>query len=451
MITITAIYARQILDSRGNPTVEVDVRLSDGTLGRAAVPSGASTGTHESLELRDHDPKFCGGKSVLRAIAAIRDRITPALLGADVTDQSTIDRRMVELDGTENRRNLGANAILGISMAVAQAAAIALGKPLFRYIASLCERLDSPDCSGGDTFGKPSIPIPMVNVLNGGRHAANGISVQEFMIVPMGFDTFRDRLWATTDVFHALKEVLRERGELTGVGDEGGFAPRLSGSEAALDRLSLAVERAGYRPGEQMAFALDCAASEFCDPRTGRYVFDGQESDVTELIDRWENWCDRYPILSIEDGCAEDDMDGWKDLTRRFRGRAQTDGKGAVALVGDDLFVTSPVRLRRGIEEGIADAILIKLNQIGTVTETLETMSLARRHGYRTIVSHRSGETEDTFIADFAVGTGAGWIKTGSVSRGERTCKYNQLLRIGELFGSESGRPSGRCDPGDGS
>ena len=409
MTTIVEVRAREVLDSRGNPTVEAEVELESGVRGWARVPSGASTGTHEALELRDGGPRY-GGKGVLRAVAHVNDRIAPEIVGMDALDQSGIDRAMIELDGTPNKAALGANAILAVSMATARAAAQALGLPLWRYL--------------GGVYGSV-LPVPLMNVINGGVHADNDLDVQEFMLVPLGFSRFSEALRAGVETFHALKKVLKERGYATNVGDEGGFAPALTSDEEALELLLLAIEKAGYRPGKEIALALDPAASEFY--QDGRYHFGGQTLSSEELVEVWAGWVERYPIVSIEDGLAEDDWSGWQVLAERLDGKIQ--------LVGDDLFVTNPERLARGIRERVANAILIKLNQIGTVSETLETIRMAHRAGWRTVISHRSGETDDPFIADLAVAVNAGQIKTGSASRGERIAKYNQLLRIEETLG----------------
>ncbi len=409
MTTIIEVRAREVLDSRGNPTVEAEVELESGAVGRAIVPSGASTGKYEALELRDGGPRYLG-KGVLRAVAHIKDRIAPEIVGLDALDQAAVDRAMLALDGTPNKAGLGANAILAVSLATARAAAEALGLPLWRYL--------------GGVQGAV-LPVPLMNVINGGVHADNGLDLQEFMLVPLGFPRFSEALRAGVEVFHHLKKVLKERGYATNVGDEGGFAPALEKNEEALELLLKAIERAGYRPGKEVALALDAAASEFY--QGGRYLFEGQERSAEELIEVYEGWVERYPIVSLEDGLAEEDWAGWKLLTERLGGRIQ--------LVGDDLFVTNPARLERGIREGVANAILIKPNQIGTLSETLETIRLAHRAGYRTVISHRSGETEDPFIADLAVAVNAGQIKTGSASRSERIAKYNQLLRIEEALG----------------
>lgn len=410
---IRALRAREILDSRGNPTVEVEVLLEDGSAGRAAVPSGASTGTKEALELRDGDRRY-SGKGVLRAVRNVTEEIARALIGREFSAQDEFDRFLIELDGTPNKSRLGANATLGVSLAYARAAAHALKKPLFRYI--------------GD---RDLLPTPLVNVLNGGMHADTNLDIQEFMLVPVGFDSFREALRATVEAFHALKKILKSRGLSTNVGDEGGFAPQLQKNQEALELLIEAISAAGYRPGRDLALALDAAASTFY--ADGRYHIERTALSESELITLYEEWLDRYPIVSIEDGLAEEDWAGWHELTRRLGKRVQ--------LVGDDIFVTNPALIERGIREGVANAVLIKLNQIGTLTETLRAVEAAHRGGYRTVISHRSGETEDTFIADFAVGTGAGQIKTGSVSRGERTAKYNQLLRLEEEYQLSLARP----------
>lgn len=408
MSTIIAIEGREIIDSRGNPTVEADVTLSSGAVGRAAVPSGASTGEHEALELRDNDPKRYLGKGVQLAVESIEDRIAPALEGLFAADQIHIDRTMIEIDGTPNKGNLGANAILAVSMAVARAAANDVGLPLYRYLGGPMAR---------------TLPVPMMNILNGGAHATNTVDFQEYMVVPVGAETFADALRMGAEVFHSLKKVLVKRKLSTGVGDEGGFAPDLASDEDALKLVMEAIEGAGYAPGKQVAIALDCAASEL--HGKGMYTFKksgGGTRSAEGMIELYGSWIEEYPIVSIEDGLAEDDWAGWAALTAALGDRLQ--------LVGDDLFVTSTERLARGISEDVANAILIKLNQIGTLTETLEAIEMARANGYQSIISHRSGETEDTFIADLAVATGAGQIKTGSASRSDRVAKYNQLLRI---------------------
>jgi len=409
---IVAVRGREILDSRGNPTVEVEVLLADGSRGRAAVPSGASTGSREALERRDGDPKRFYGRGVLQAVEAVNGELADLVLGRDALDQAAIDLAMIELDGTDNKRRLGANAILGVSLAVAHAAAAATGQPLYRYL-------------GG--AGARVLPVPLMNVINGGAHADNALDFQEFMLVPLGFERFSEALRAGAEIFHTLKTALRKAGHSTNVGDEGGFAPALRGAREALDFLMRAVEEAGYRPGEQVAFALDVAASAFY--REGRYLLEGERRtlDAAGMADYLAELVDAYPVVSIEDGMAEGDLEGWELLTRRLGMRVQ--------LVGDDLFVTNPAILAEGIRRHIANAVLIKVNQIGTLTETLDAMRLAARHGYASIVSHRSGETEDTTIADLAVATGCGQIKTGSLSRTDRTAKYNQLLRIEEELG----------------
>ncbi|QIA27996.1 phosphopyruvate hydratase [Thermaerobacter sp. PB12/4term] len=413
---IAGVEARQILDSRGNPTVEVDVWLEDGAFGRAAVPSGASTGTFEAVELRDGGEAY-GGKGVLKAVENVVEVIAPEVVGMDALDQAAIDRTLVELDGTPNKGRLGANAILGVSLAVARAAASSVGLPLYRYLGGVNARL---------------LPVPLMNILNGGRHADNNVDVQEFMVVPAGAPTFGDALRMGAEIFHALHRVLSERGLATGVGDEGGFAPDLQSNEAALDVLMEAIQRAGYRPGEDVALAIDAAASEWYRPEEGVYVLEGQGQrlDADELIAMYARWLERYPLVSLEDGLAEEDWEGWRRLTAQLGGRLQ--------LVGDDLFVTNVERVQRGIAAGAANAVLVKVNQIGTLTETLLTMDTAARAGYRNIISHRSGETEDVTIADLAVATRAGQIKTGAPSRSERVAKYNQLLRIEEQLGESA-------------
>lgn len=412
MSEIVEVRAREILDSRGNPTVEVDVVLETGAMGRAAVPSGASTGTREALELRDGDGSRYLGKGVLRAVENVNERIAPEIIGMESEDQAEVDRKMIELDGTENKSELGANAILGVSIAVAKASAEELGVPLYRYLGGLEARV---------------LPVPMMNVINGGRHADNNVDLQEFMIVPLGAESFREALRMGVETFHNLKAILKEKGCSTAVGDEGGFAPDLKDNEEPLRIIVQAIERAGYRPGEDLAIALDPAASEFY--RDGLYHLDAEGRKLTseEMVALYEDWIRKYPIISVEDGMAEEDWDGWKLLTDRLGDRIQ--------LVGDDVFVTNPKILREGIERGIANAILIKLNQIGTLTETLDTINLALRSGYRAVVSHRSGETEDATIADLSVACNTGQIKTGSASRTDRMAKYNQLLRIEEDLG----------------
>lgn len=413
MTQIARLVAREVLDSRGHPTVEVDVVLEDGSIGRAAVPSGASTGRHEALELRDGDPARYGGKGVQQAIRHIHDLIAPVLIGKQADEQAAIDQILIALDGTENKAKLGANAVLGVSLAVAKAAAAGRGMPLYRYLGGPAATI---------------LPMPLMNILNGGAHADTNVDFQEFMIVPVGAPTFAEAIRFGAEVFHGLGAVLAGRGYSTTVGDEGGFAPRLRSNVEAVELILEAIAKAGYRPGRDVALALDPAASEFFEG--DRYVFkksDGSIRDAEGMIRFYGDWIRQYPIVSIEDGLAEDDWQGWKALTAELGKQTQ--------LVGDDLFVTSSRRLTRGIDEGVANAILIKLNQVGTLTETLQAMELARSAGYRTVISHRSGETEDTTIADLAVATGASQIKTGSLSRTERTCKYNQLLRIEEALG----------------
>jgi enolase len=415
-MTIHDVIAREILDSRGNPTVEVDVWLKEGFMGRAAVPSGASTGSHEALELRDGDPKRYGGKGVLQAVENVNRVIGPALIGQDPFSQPAIDRLMIDLDGTPTKSKLGANAILGVSMAVAKAAASAAGLSLFRYL-------------GGTRAVE--IPRPMMNIVNGGAHASNNMDFQEFMVMPLFGDTFAEALRCGAEVFHALKKILNDEGQSTAVGDEGGFAPNFTSNEAALDAIIKAIKAAGYKPETDVVICLDAAASEFYDAKKKKYVFKKSDKSVhsaEELTKVYAGWLAKYPIKSIEDGLAEDDWAGWAHQTKELGKKLQ--------LVGDDLFVTNPERLARGIKEKVANSILIKLNQIGTVTETLETIELAHKAGYTAVVSHRSGETEDTFIADLAVAANTGQIKTGSLSRTERICKYNRLLRISEELGS---------------
>ncbi len=419
---IKRIIAREILDSRGNPTVEVDVILKNGTLGRAAVPSGASTGTHEALELRDGDKKRYLGKGVLKAVENINKRIAPELVGLDAEEQKRIDRLMLKLDGTENKSNLGANAILGVSLAVARASANCKKIPLYKYLGRTKARV---------------LPVPLMNFINGGKHANNNLDFQEFMIVPWGAERFSEALRMGVEVFHQIKRILNERGTSTAVGDEGGFAPNFKDHREALNVLLEGIEKAGYKPDEEIAIALDPAASEFYNADKKVYVLksEGKELPPEEMIDYYEKLIEEFPIVSIEDGLAEEDWDGWKKMTERLGKRIQ--------LVGDDIFVTNPVRLKRGIENGIANSILIKLNQIGTLTETLEVIKRAHGAGYTTVISHRSGETEDTTIADLAVAVNAGQIKTGSASRSERIAKYNQLLRIEEELG-DSARFAGK-------
>jgi enolase len=419
MTKIDHIRAREILDSRGNPTVEADVVLASGEKGRAAVPSGASTGEHEAVELRDGDPKRYGGKGVLKAVANVNDVIAKEIKGRDALDQPGLDRRLIELDGTPNKSNLGANALLAVSMATARAAASFQKLPLYRYL-------------GGETAN--TLPVPMMNIVNGGAHADNNVDFQEFMIVPVGAARFSEALRMGAEIFHTLKSVLKKKGYTTGVGDEGGFAPNLKSNEEAIETILEAITQAGYKAGGDVFLALDPAASEFYDGSS--YVFkksDGRKLSSAEMIAFWKGWAQKYPIISIEDGMAENDWDGWK---------AQTDEMGSlVQLVGDDIYVTNPAIFRKGIERGVANSILIKLNQIGTLTETLECIELAKTNQYTTVISHRSGETEDAFIADFAVATNAGQIKTGSLSRSDRIAKYNQLLRIEEELGAAARYP----------
>jgi enolase len=413
---IIAIHAREILDSRGNPTVEADVHLSGGALGRAAVPSGASTGEHEAVELRDGEPERYLGKGVRRAVENIENEIAPNLAGMDAANQRQIDHRMIALDGTFNKGRLGANAILAVSMACARATANAYGIPLYRYL-------------GG--AGANVLPTPMMNILNGGAHADNNVDFQEFMVMPVGAESFSDALRWGTEVFHTLKGVLKKRGYNTAVGDEGGFAPSVKSNEEAIEVVLEAIEKAGYTAGEEIAIALDPAASEFFDKGKNKYVFkksDKRELTPEEMVRFWADWTRRYPIVSIEDGLAEDDWHGWKLMTEAVGAQIQ--------LVGDDLFVTNTERLNRGIQEDVANSILIKVNQIGSISETFDAIELAGRNGYTAIISHRSGETEDTFIADLSVGSGVGQIKTGSASRTDRIAKYNQLLRIEEELGA---------------
>jgi enolase len=412
---IAAVRGRQILDSRGNPTVEVEVELRSGEVGRAAVPSGASTGKHEAVELRDGDPGAYLGKGVQQAVRNVREEIGPALTGLDAADQGAVDSALVSLDGTKNKSRLGANAVLGVSLASAKAAAAEAGQPLYRWI------------GGAEAH---VLPVPMLNVINGGAHAKNSLDLQEFMIVPGGADTFTEGLRIAVETFHTLKSLLEEQGLVTAVGDEGGFAPDLPSSEAALDLIVAAADQAGH--GDRIAIALDPAMTELV-REDGRYAFEGREVGPDELPDYWADLAERYPIVSIEDGAAEDDWGGWKELTLRLGDRLQ--------LVGDDLFVTNVERLDRGIEEGVANSILIKVNQIGTLTETLDTIALAGSNGYGSVMSHRSGETEDTTIADLAVATNVGQIKTGAPSRSDRVAKYNQLLRIEEELGAEAAYP----------
>ncbi|MDB4941372.1 MAG: Enolase [Labilithrix sp.] len=412
MSEITAVVAREILDSRGNPTVEVEIQTSAGQ-GRAAVPSGASTGEHEAIELRDGDKKRFHGKGVQKAVDNVNQSLGPSVIGLDSLDQAEVDRVLLECDGTANKSNMGANAILGVSMATARAAADAIGMPLWRYLGGANARV---------------LPTPLMNVINGGAHADNGLEIQEFMIVPAGIDNFPDALRAGAEIFATLKKNLAGKGLTTSVGDEGGFAPRLGSNEEAISTLVKAIEDSGYVPGKDIFLALDCAASEFYDKKSNSYTFDKKKVSGPELVAIYAKLADTYPLLSIEDGCAEDDWTTWKLLTDTLGKRVQ--------LVGDDLFVTNVERLKQGIDKGIANSILIKLNQIGTLTETFDAIRMGADAGYRSIISHRSGETEDTFIADLAVGTNAGQIKTGSLSRSDRVAKYNQLLRIGFELGA---------------
>ncbi len=414
MSSITKVKAREVLDSRGNPTLEVEVELSSGAKGRAIVPSGASTGEKEALELRDHDPKRYLGKGVLRAVDNVNSIIAKEIIGLDASKQSLIDKVLIELDGTPNKSKLGANAILGVSMAVARAMAQELGISLYRYIGGLRAK---------------RLPVPLMNVINGGVHADNPLDIQEFMIVPVCGGRFSEALRAGVEVFHHLKATLKERGYSTNVGDEGGFAPNLKSTEEALDMLMHAIEKAGYKPGEDVLLALDCASSEFY-YEDELYHFEGKKLSSEELCGFYAKLLEKYPIVSIEDPMAEGDIEGWKLITRELGGKVQ--------LVGDDLFVTNPSIFQEGIREGLANAILVKLNQVGTLTETLQTVEIAQREGYKAIISHRSGETEDTFISHLAVGTGAGQIKTGSASRTDRIAKYNELLRIEEELGDEA-------------
>ncbi len=416
--SIAAIHGREIIDSRGNPTVEVEVRLADGVVGRAAVPSGASTGEHEAWELRDGDKKRYGGKGVQKAVASVNEKIAAALQGFDAREQEKLDAKLIELDGSANKKNLGANALLGVSLANAHAAAAAAKLPLFRY-------LGGPDAH--------VLPVPMMNILNGGAHSDAPIDFQEFMIMPKGSRSFPEALRCGAEVFHELKKVLHERGLSTAVGDEGGFAPALSSADDALESIASAVKRAGYKFGEDVFIALDAASSEFYDRAENLYIFkksDGSRRTAAELIEFYADLCAKFPIISIEDGCAENDWDGWKKLTTKLGEKVQ--------LVGDDLFVTNVEFLRKGIAEHVANSILIKVNQIGTLTETLEAIKLAHKNNYTAVISHRSGETEDTTIADIAVATNAGQIKTGSLSRTDRIAKYNQLLRIAEELGDKA-------------
>ncbi len=420
MSTIAKIQARQILDSRGNPTVEVEVITDQGIMGRAAVPSGASTGVHEAVELRDNDKGIYLGKGVTKAVQNVNSILNEELNGASIFDQQLVDRAMCGIDGTDSKAVLGANAILGVSLAVARAAADTIGMPLYRYV-------------GG--VGASTLPIPLMNIINGGAHADNKVDVQEFMILPVGADSFSEALRMGTEVFHHLKSVLKKQGHSTNVGDEGGFAPNLASNEDALKVVMQAIEAAGYKPGEDIYIGLDCASTEFYDAEKKLYTLGSTGESLTseQMVSYWADWCKRYPIVSIEDGCAEDDWDGWNLLTKELGGMVQ--------LVGDDLFVTNVSRLAQGIEQGIANSILVKVNQIGTLTETIDAVNMAHRAGYTSIMSHRSGETEDTTIADLAVALNTGQIKTGSASRSDRIAKYNQLLRIEEELGKTAYYP----------
>lgn len=415
MSLIESIHARQILDSRGNPTVEVDVFTESGAFGRAAVPSGASTGTHEAVELRDGDKATFLGKGVLKAVENVNTKIAEEIVGFSVYDQNLIDKIMIEVDGTPNKGNLGANAILGTSLAVAKAAAMASGLPLYRYI-------------GG--VNANTLPVPMMNILNGGSHADNKIDFQEFMVMPVKASTFSESLRMGTEIFHNLKKVLHDKGLSTNVGDEGGFAPNIASNEEAIEVVLMAIEKAGFKPGEDVFIAMDAASSEFYDAKSDAYVFkksDGKKLSSAEMVDYWAAWAKKYPIISIEDGMAEDDWKGWKALTDKIGSKVQ--------LVGDDLFVTNVTRLQDGIDQGVANSILIKVNQIGSLTETINAVNLAKRNAYKSVMSHRSGETEDSTIADLAVALNTGQIKTGSASRSDRMAKYNQLIRIEEELG----------------
>ncbi|MFZ0580604.1 MAG: phosphopyruvate hydratase [Candidatus Acidiferrales bacterium] len=422
---ITSVHGREILDSRGNPTVEADVHVAGGASGRAAVPSGASTGEHEANELRDGDKSRYLGKGVVKAVGHVNNAIAKAVTGMDAADQKALDRKMIDADGTPNKSNFGANAILAVSMAAARAAAAQVGEPLYKYLAKY-----SSDPSAN------TLPVPMMNIVNGGAHADNSVDVQEFMVMPLGAPNFHEALRWGVEVFHHLKSVLKKNGYSTAVGDEGGFAPNLKSNEEALERVLEAIIAAGYKPGEQIAIALDPASSEFYDRASKKYIFKKSDKSARtseQMVAFWEGWVRQYPIVSIEDGLSEDDWDGWKTLTRDLGKKIQ--------LVGDDIFVTNPKIFARGISEGVGNAILIKLNQIGTVSETIEAVEMARKANYAAIVSHRSGETEDTFLADFVVAMGTGQIKTGSASRTDRIAKYNQLLRIEEALGSAARFP----------
>jgi enolase len=421
MSSIIDIHARQILDSRGNPTVEVEVITEEGAMGRASVPSGASTGAHEAVELRDGDKKVFMGKGVLKAVNNVNKIIADKLMGVDVFEQNEIDRLMLKLDGTDNKAELGANAILAVSLACAKAAAVEANMPLYRYV-------------GG--VNANTLPIPLMNILNGGSHADNSIDFQEFMIMPVKADSFSDALRMGTEVFHHLKNVLKKKGYSTNVGDEGGFAPNIPSNEEAIETVLKAIEEAGYKPGKDIYIAMDAATTEFYNEKTGLYTFkksDGREMDSSAMVAYWKEWTDKYPIISVEDGMAEDDWKGWAELTKTIGDKVQ--------LVGDDLFVTNSKRLQKGIDKGVANSILVKVNQIGTLSETIDAVNLATRHAYTNIMSHRSGETEDTTIADLAVALNSGQIKTGSASRTDRIAKYNQLLRIEEELGKNAYYP----------
>ncbi|MEI8053986.1 MAG: phosphopyruvate hydratase [Bacteroidota bacterium] len=424
MSYIASVHARQILDSRGNPTIEVDILTENESLGRAAVPSGASTGIHEAMEMRDNNKKVYGGKGVLKAIKNVNTIISDSLLGCDVSDQTGIDAMMIKLDNTENKSKLGANAMLAVSLAVAKAAAVEANLPLYRYIGGTNAKL---------------VPIPMMNILNGGAHADNKIDFQEFMVMPVGAKSFSEGLQWGVEIFHALKTVLKKKGYSTNVGDEGGFAPNIQSNEEAIETVLTAIHAAGYKTGSQVSIAMDAANSELWNAKEKKYIFhksDGKKMSSEQLVKYWESWVNQYPIISIEDGMAEDDWKGWKMLTDTIGKRCQ--------LVGDDLFVTNVKRLERGIKENTANALLVKVNQIGTLTETINAVSMAQNNGYNTIMSHRSGETEDSTIADLAVALNCGQIKTGSASRSDRMAKYNQLIRIEEMLGSNAIYPSGK-------
>jgi enolase len=415
MSLIESVHARQILDSRGNPTIEVDVVTESGAFGRAAVPSGASTGTHEAVELRDGDKKRFLGKGVLKAVNNVNTKIAEEVVGFNVFDQNLLDRVMIELDATPNKAKLGANAILGTSLAIAKAAAMEAGMPLYRYVGGVSAH---------------TLPVPMMNILNGGSHADNSIDFQEFMVMPVGADTFSEALRMGAEIFHTLKKVLHDKGLSTNVGDEGGFAPNIGSNDEAIEVVLKAIEKAGFKPGEEIFIALDPAASEFFDTKTKNYVFkksDGRKLSSDEMVDYWAKWAKKYPIISIEDGMAEDDWAGWKKITEKIGDKVQ--------LVGDDLFVTNVNRLQDGIDKGVANSILVKVNQIGSLSETIAAVNLAKRNSYTSIMSHRSGETEDSTIADLAVALNTGQIKTGSASRSDRMAKYNQLIRIEEELG----------------